>query len=851
MIPGRWGDATHAADPITVIGWIGTTFITAVAWFQGYLVRQKGWTIDDLRQGLFDARVAAILLGAITLMIVATAAEGLRGQELNDLVQVASQLQGTFGSFGKRIFAAGLFSAAYSSYLVNASIGGFLLADGLGLGSNPEQPWPRRLAALVLLLGMLPAIQVAVTGKPIVGAVVVAQATTVIIAPLLGVMLLLLTNRRDVMGEHRNGPLLNALAGIGLVVLVVMALVVLTTKVLPAIRTWLSPTTAQTQRPQLPPPPPISAATKPLAEETPAPASLVFRTDNQPLNDPSNHPINHFIAHRPSHSKLTVGSVIQTALQVPGGDHLWLIDRDGQWWRWSLAAERIETQSAKNFLAVTGLHSPARNAWLVSDARGNLAWMQDDGSQLETISAAAPDVDQWLGFDSQGNAIGLSRWGRALVRLRSLAPPTGDAKSFEVDQMVLPFAPATGALDANSVFVADAFGGQLARLDLSSWQIADTVTTEAFAFGALHLDSERLVMNHRVGDPRAPTDELNVSTGRCVDAKLSVLDLSVARIDLAGAWQHKTTIPLRNSTAFADPGVMLVEADGVWVASEGSRAIVHVAWQTQQIDARMTTGPLPIAILRLPNQSIWTLSRFEPQITQVDSQGQVTQTPLAADPPTLAQRGEQRFFDASLSVGGSLSCASCHVDGHSSFRMADTLGDDSYNTPKLVPSLLGTIDTDPWGWLGNRKEFADQVEQSVRRTQHGEISPRDLRDLVGYLAGLESPPGLRQARQLPSTAEHQRQLIAGRNHFERHCRGCHVPPLTYTTNGNFDIGLQDEAGRDRFNPPSLRGVSQRDRLLHDASATSLQALLQEADHPPGLELSSTDQAELITYLESL
>jgi len=44
------------------------------------------------------------------------------------------------------------------------------------------------------------------------------------------------------------------------------------------------------------------------------------------------------------------------------------------------------------------------------------------------------------------------------------------------------------------------------------------------------------------------------------------------------------------------------------------------------------------------------------------------------------------------------------------------------------------------------------------------------------------------------------------------------------------IGLIDETGNTRFNPPSLRGVHQRGRLLHDGRAESLRALFEDHQH---------------------
>ena len=48
-----------------------------------------------------------------------------------------------------------------------------------------------------------------------------------------------------------------------------------------------------------------------------------------------------------------------------------------------------------------------------------------------------------------------------------------------------------------------------------------------------------------------------------------------------------------------------------------------------------------------------------------------------------AERGEQLFYDARLSLEGWFSCHSCHSDGHSNGRLNDNLGDGGFgNMPK-------------------------------------------------------------------------------------------------------------------------------------------------------------------------
>jgi Mn2+/Fe2+ NRAMP family transporter len=69
-------------------------------------------------------------------------------------------------------------------------------------------------------------------GKP-AGLIVAAQATTVIASPLIAATLLWLTNRKSVMGENTNGPITNAIAGLGLIVLLLISAKIMLVDLLP------------------------------------------------------------------------------------------------------------------------------------------------------------------------------------------------------------------------------------------------------------------------------------------------------------------------------------------------------------------------------------------------------------------------------------------------------------------------------------------------------------------------------------------------------------------------------------------------------------------------------------------
>ena len=169
---------------------------------------------------------------------------------------------------------------------------------------------------------------------------------------------------------------------------------------------------------------------------------------------------------------------------------------------------------------------------------------------------------------------------------------------------------------------------------------------------------------------------------------------------------------------------------------------------------------------------------------------------------SLADRGERLFFDARLSHDGWMSCQSCHTDGHTCGMKSDTLGDGSYGAAKQIPSLLGVGTTGPWTWTGSMERLEDQVRTSIQTTMHGPKpapTAEQVEALTAYLRSLRplSPVLANGEATLDAAA------LRGREVFQsRKCDACHTPP-EYTSPERFDVGVADEVGNRRFNPPSL------------------------------------------------
>jgi len=305
----------------------------------------------------------------------------------------------------------------------------------------------------------------------------------------------------------------------------------------------------------------------------------------------------------------------------------------------------------------------------------------------------------------------------------------------------------------------------------------------------------------------------------------------------------------------ADPaGVVFVDPERLLAVSSGTdRAAVFPALHGV-VDPVIETGRRPTAVLSLPGPAravvVNTLSDSLTVIDTVSGRREREVSLGPQPPPGPRERGESLFCDARLSHDGWLSCHSCHTDGHANGLLVDTFSDGSFGTPKRVLSLLGTRDNNPWAWNGSLRTLHEQVVQSVSSSmQGGRLPLQQANDLVAYLHSLHAAPPILSE---PRSPEDNRLIEHGRAVFQTHgCAACHVPPLTYTSDQVVDVGLEDEHGLKTFNPPSLRGVSQRDRFLHDGRAKDLPAVFQDVGHQLPDGLPDADVQALVRFLQTL
>ncbi len=408
--------------------------------------------------------------------------------------------------------------------------------------------------------------------------------------------------------------------------------------------------------------------------------------------------------------------------------------------------------------------------------------------------------------------------------------------------------------DGKLLIVADTYGGELVVIDTKLEKVVGQTKLHAHQIrGIALLSTDRCLLTHQILFPDVPTTPDNIASGRVLEnvvQELQFIRTSESRVDIQSLGIQEIGVP---SDGAADPGAIhIAKSSDRFVALAG---VAEVAAMNSYgvVRNRIQVGKRPVDLVISPDQKqIYCLNNLSDSVSVIDINRQlVTKTiPLGPQPQaTSRDRGEELFFDGNVSRFGWYSCQSCHIDGHTNTQLADTFGDGNSGAPKRVPSLLGGRDDNPWAWNGTMRSLHDQVLLSGDSTMRGGgLSARQANDLVAFLHTLEHPPPFR-----PAQDEQDKRLIAqGLEVFtSQGCAECHVPPLTYTSDSTYDVGLEDEHGLKKFNPPSLNAVGFRRSFFHDSRAKSLPEVFTHYGHQLDDSLSDQHLKALLRFLQSL
>ena len=405
--------------------------------------------------------------------------------------------------------------------------------------------------------------------------------------------------------------------------------------------------------------------------------------------------------------------------------------------------------------------------------------------------------------------------------------------------------------------VADAFGVALAMVDSNSGKI---VRQHSYlGHGIVDIESvspDFITLAHATVNDFAETTENDIHWGVLLgnDLRSVLVDhlLHESREEVyRGGKIRPVGVP---GNGAAELTAFRISREGYRVVAVGGTNQVAVGKEKSQNFRYVNVGTYPVSIvIRESTQQALVANKFEDCISLIDlHRAKLTDTLFMGPIRELTEeeKGEKLFHDGTLSHDRWMTCASCHVDGHTNGLLTDNLGDRTYGAAKRTISLLGNYNTAPYSWRGLDPSLHTQIVRSVDKTMQSyrHLDADEVEHIAAYCRTLASPPSVRASRGIEDSS----LIEKGRLVFAKQsCVECHIPP-TYTSPNSYDVGIRDEKGSHEFNPPSLRGLSQRGpHYFHDNRAEGLDQVLKSHPRQDGPKMTEEEKQALIAFLESL
>ncbi|MGC2473497.1 MAG: Nramp family divalent metal transporter [Candidatus Sulfotelmatobacter sp.] len=238
-----WGEATKAtfvppkiaafkdqAYLYMVIGVVGTTI---APWMQFYLqssIVEKGVTRRQYKASMLDVVTGCIFTDVVAWFIIVACAATLWIHGFRNITyaaDAAAALKPLAGQYAYILFAVGLFNASLFAASILPLSTAYTVCEGLGFESGVGMKFGEAPAFYWLYTALIVAggAVVMIPGLPLVKIAVLSQVVNGVVLPFVLIFMLLLINKKELMGEYVNGHLFNAVAWATTVLMIILTLV--------------------------------------------------------------------------------------------------------------------------------------------------------------------------------------------------------------------------------------------------------------------------------------------------------------------------------------------------------------------------------------------------------------------------------------------------------------------------------------------------------------------------------------------------------------------------------------------------------------------------------------------------
>ncbi len=241
----NWGEVVRATVTpsfswrtdylVMLVGVVGTTI---APWMQFYIqsaVVEKRITVKEYGYTRVDVLVGSIMTDVVAWFIIVACAATIfaHHQHVETVKDAAQALFPLAGAYAGALFAFGLINASLFSASVLPLATSYYVCEALGFQSGIDRTFRQAPVFYSLYVALIvgACAVVLLPGAPLLQILFLSQVANGILLPFILIFMLLLVNRKRLMGAYTNSRTFNAIAWITVVVMIVLTVALVVTQV--------------------------------------------------------------------------------------------------------------------------------------------------------------------------------------------------------------------------------------------------------------------------------------------------------------------------------------------------------------------------------------------------------------------------------------------------------------------------------------------------------------------------------------------------------------------------------------------------------------------------------------------
>ncbi len=218
-----------------ILGLVGVVGTTIAPWMQFYLqssVVEKGVSRRQYKASRIDVVVGCIFTDVVAWFIIVACAATLYAHGhhiIHDGADAAQALRPLAGDYAYMLFSLGLFNASLFAASILPLSTAYTVCEGLGLESGVGKKFNEAPAFYWLYTALIVAGAgvILIPNAPLLKILILSQVVNGIVLPAVLIFMLLLINKKELMGEYVNTPMFNAIAWATTVIMIGLTAVLL------------------------------------------------------------------------------------------------------------------------------------------------------------------------------------------------------------------------------------------------------------------------------------------------------------------------------------------------------------------------------------------------------------------------------------------------------------------------------------------------------------------------------------------------------------------------------------------------------------------------------------------------